>query len=72
MTDVATIMSSCNWAVGTFCCASFAMYEYCQRKRALEKQGMKRAVEVMERKQTEKKAQAAAARLARERSKEQS
>ena len=46
------------------------MYEYCQRKRLLEMQGMKRAVEVMERKQTEKQIQAEAAKAARRRAKE--
>ena len=30
------------------------MYEYCQRRRVLEQQGMKRAVEVIERKKAEK------------------
>ena len=40
------------------------MYEYCQRKRLLELHGMKRAVEVMDRKQNEKKAKAEAARAA--------
>ena len=33
------------------------MHEYCQRKRMLEMQGMKRAVEVIERKKLEKKLQ---------------
>ncbi|KAG8529219.1 uncharacterized protein KY384_005854 [Bacidia gigantensis] len=62
--DLASVMTSCNWAVGTFCFGSFLMHEYCQRKRALEKGGMKRAVEVMEKKQTEKRVQSAAARAA--------
>ena len=48
------------------------MYEYCQRKRLLELQGMKRAVEVMERKQTEKQMKAEAARAARRKTKEES
>ena len=66
----ASVMRSCNWAVGTFCFGSFLMYEYCQRKRLLELQGMKRAVEVMERKQTEKQIQAEQARAARRKGKE--
>ncbi|KAL9130914.1 MAG: hypothetical protein Q9217_001017 [Psora testacea] len=61
----ATVLSTCNWAVGTFCFGSFLMYEYCQRKRYLELQGMKRAVEVMDRKQTEKQRQIDTARIAR-------
>lgn len=48
------------------------MYEYCQRKRLLEMQGMKRAVEVMGRKQTEKQMKAEAARVARRKAKEES
>lgn len=31
------------------------MHEYCQQKRLLEKQGMKRAVEVLERKKAERR-----------------
>ncbi|KAI9829580.1 MAG: hypothetical protein M1819_006085 [Sarea resinae] len=43
-----------NWAVGSFCIASFATYEYCQIKRRLEMEGMKRAVEIIDRKKAEK------------------
>ena len=50
----ATVWSSCNWAVGSFVFGSFLMYEFCQRRRVLEQQGMKRAVEVIERKKAEK------------------
>ena len=48
------------------------MYEFCQRKRLLERQGMKRAFEVVERKHTEKKAKAEAARAAARNAKEAS
>ena len=65
----ATVLSASNWAVGTFCFGSFLMYEYCQRKRYLEMEGMKRAVEVMDRKQLEKQRQADAARVARRKAK---
>ena len=34
------------------------MHEYCQRKRFLEMQGMKRVVEVIDRKKTEKQLKA--------------
>ena len=67
----ATILSACNWTVGTFCFGSFLMYEYCQRKRYLEMQGMKRAVEVMDRKQTEKQLQVEASKAARRKAKEE-
>ena len=47
------------------------MYEYCQRRRLLEMQGMKRAVEVIDRKQAEKKKKADEAREARKKAKEE-
>lgn len=55
LTMSASVLKSCNWAAGSFCIGSIAMYEYCQRRRMLEKQGMKRAVEVIGRKRAEKK-----------------
>ena len=54
LTDPATIRSSCNWAVGSFIFGSILMHEYCQRRRSMEKQGMKRAVEVLERHKADK------------------
>lgn len=47
------------------------MYEYCQRRRLLEMQGMKRAVEVIDRKQAEKRKKAEEARAARRKAKEE-
>ena len=47
------------------------MYEYCQRKRKLEMQGMKRAVEVIDRKQAEKQKKAEEAKAARREAKEE-
>ena len=41
------------------------MYEFCQRQRTLEREGVKRAVEVVERKRAEKKAAAMEARDAK-------
>ncbi|KAG5297339.1 DUF3767 superfamily domain-containing protein [Histoplasma ohiense] len=38
---------ACNWAVGTFTVTSIAMYEFCQRRRVQERDGMKEAVELM-------------------------
>jgi cytochrome c oxidase assembly protein subunit 20 len=43
-----------NWAVGTFCISSFIVYEICQYKRMVEKEGMKRAVEIIDRKKIER------------------
>lgn len=54
LTDVAPVLKSCSWAVGTFCFGSFVMHEFCQRKRQLEMQGLKKAVEVIDRKKAEK------------------
>ena len=51
------------------------MYEFCQRRRQLEQKGMKRAVEVLERKKAEKQQKVekkvAEAKAARARAKEQ-
>lgn len=48
------------------------MYEYCQRRRQLEMQGMKRAVEVIDRKQAEKQKKAEEARAEQRMAKEKS
>lgn len=63
--------SACNWAVGSFVFGSFMMYEFCQRRRQLEKQGIKRAVEVIDRKQAEKPKKAEESRAARRKAKEE-
>lgn len=47
------------------------MYEFCQRKRQLEMQGMKRAAEIVDRKKIEKEKKAEAARAARRKAKEE-
>lgn len=44
-------MASCNWASGMFVGVSVIMYNYCQRRRQLEKDGIRRAVEVLDKKQ---------------------
>ncbi|KAI0116134.1 cytochrome oxidase biogenesis protein, Cox20 subunit [Hypoxylon sp. NC0597] len=63
----ARVPTAANWAFGAFFIGSIIQWEYCRAKRANEKAAMARAVEVMDRKQAEKKAQAAeAARLKRE------
>ncbi|KAI9724975.1 MAG: hypothetical protein M1812_000251 [Candelaria pacifica] len=43
-----------NWAVGGFCISAFTMYEYCHYQRRREKDGMKRAVELLDRKKIER------------------
>ncbi|KAL4879668.1 hypothetical protein BJY04DRAFT_193350 [Aspergillus karnatakaensis] len=72
-----SIWSACNWAVGIFAITSLASYEFCQRRRIQELDGMKQAVELMKelkvKKQREKEQQAAeAARLAEEEKKRKS
>lgn len=46
------------------------MHEYCQRKRHLERQGLKRAVEVIDQKRTERERRLDEARAARRKAKE--
>lgn len=57
---VASVWTTCNWAVGSFAFGSLLMFEYCQRRRLSEKQGIKMAMDVIERKRQEKKKQRAA------------
>lgn len=61
-TRTAPILKACSWAVGTFVFGSFFMHEYCQRKRLLEIQGLKMAVEVIDQKRTERLEQMRAAK----------
>ncbi|EEQ85730.1 hypothetical protein RJZ56_004051 [Blastomyces dermatitidis] len=67
---------ACNWAVGTFAVASIGMYEFCQRRRVQERDGIKEAVELMrdlkikklkERERAKAEAEAAAAEEERRR-----
>lgn len=54
----ARIGKATNWAFGSFLLGSIAQWEYCQYQVRQEKAGMARVIEVMDRKQAEKKAQA--------------
>ncbi|KAF2768592.1 hypothetical protein EJ03DRAFT_343917 [Teratosphaeria nubilosa] len=54
-----TISSACNWAVVSFMGISVASYQYCLYKRQAEKEGMMRAVEILNAKEMEKKAREA-------------
>jgi len=62
----APVWTACSWAVGTFCFGSFAMYQYCNFQRVAEKEGMKRAMEIMDRKQIDRKQKEARMERARE------
>ncbi|KAI1469299.1 uncharacterized protein F4812DRAFT_324873 [Daldinia caldariorum] len=61
-----TIPKSTNWAFGAFFIGSIIQWEYCRTQRANERMAVARIVEVMDKKQAEKKAQAEAARLKQE------
>jgi cytochrome c oxidase assembly protein subunit 20 len=65
--DAANAPKAANWAFGAFLLGSVIQWEYCQVQRRKERAAMARVVEVIDRKQAEKKAQAEeAARLRRE------
>lgn len=51
-----SIITACNWASGSFVGISFVAYQYCQRRRALEKDGIRRAVKVLDAKEAMKTA----------------
>ena len=69
--DVATMWRSMSYAVGTFCLSSAGMYEFCQRRRALERKGMERATEIIERKKIEKERMRESVRAERRRRREE-
>ncbi|KAK5125282.1 hypothetical protein LTR85_000958 [Meristemomyces frigidus] len=67
----AAVWTSCTWAVGSFCLGAPAMYQYCLYQRQAEKEGMMRAVEILNKKDVEKKArEARKEKLRQERRKE--
>lgn len=72
LTDTVSIFNACSWAVGTFCFGSAAMHEFCQRRRKLEREGMQRVVEVIDRKKTDRQKRAEDARAAKRQAKEES
>jgi len=59
-------MSICNYAVSGFVGASIVAYQYCQYKRQQEKDGMNRVMEVMNKKDMEKRARDARRERAKE------
>ena len=58
-------------AIGTFCLSSAGMYEFCQRRRTLERQGMIRAAEIIDRKKVEKEREKEKMRAERRRRREE-
>lgn len=68
---IASIPKASNWAVGTFMVVSFGAHEFCQRRRALERQGMERATEIIDRKKMEKARKAEEARAVRRKAREE-
>ncbi|KAF2086250.1 hypothetical protein K490DRAFT_66798 [Saccharata proteae CBS 121410] len=65
------IPKACNWGVTMFCFSAAGTYEFLKRKLALEKEGMGRAVEIMDRKREEKRKQKEAMIAARRKAKEE-
>jgi cytochrome c oxidase assembly protein subunit 20 len=55
----APVFKACSWAVGTFCFTSIASYEYCLYRRRTERRNLKRVVEVLDQKRTEKETEQA-------------
>ncbi|KAL8662569.1 MAG: hypothetical protein Q9202_004621 [Teloschistes flavicans] len=68
------VFVACSWAVATFSFTSFGMYEYCQRKRKIEKSNVKKMQEALEESKKKKMAEQVKnreeARKARERARE--
>ncbi|KAK4556443.1 hypothetical protein LTR86_006587 [Recurvomyces mirabilis] len=62
----AAVWTSCSWAVGSFCFSAPLMYQYCHYRRTAEKEGMMRAVEILNKKEVERKAREARKEKVRE------
>lgn len=62
----APISKACNLAVGSFCVGAGVNYQVCMYRRQREKEGMQRAVEILNRKEMEKKAREGQRERARE------
>ncbi|KAK5114273.1 hypothetical protein LTR62_002524 [Meristemomyces frigidus] len=52
----AAVWTSCSTAVAAFCLSAPAMYQFCHYKRQAEKEGMMRAVEILNKKEVDRKA----------------
>lgn len=55
-TIVASVFTACTWFVTGTCVVSGIMFQYCQYQRNAERDGMMRAVEILNKKEMEKKA----------------
>lgn len=55
-----SVLKGVNWASGSFLLVSFGMYQICQRRRRSEKEGIRKAVKVLDEKQKIKDAEDAA------------
>ncbi|KAI1398953.1 hypothetical protein F4819DRAFT_436959 [Hypoxylon fuscum] len=62
----ARIPKAANWAFGSFFLGSIIQWEYCRAQRNKERAAVARMVEIIDRKQAEKKAEAEAARFRKE------
>lgn len=67
----APIFTACSWAVGAFAFGSFAMHEYCQQKRRLEKAGIQRINAALDEKKIELEKKQEEKRKARRKAKEE-
>ncbi|KAI4189510.1 MAG: hypothetical protein L6R41_001418 [Letrouitia leprolyta] len=65
------IFTACSWAVGAFAFGSFAMHEYCQQKRRLEKAGIQRINAALDEKKIELEKKREEKRKARRKAKEE-
>ncbi|KAL8936997.1 MAG: hypothetical protein Q9211_003914 [Gyalolechia sp. 1 TL-2023] len=65
------IFTACSWAVGAFAFGSFAMHEYCQQKRRLEKAGIQRINAALDEKKIALEKQREEKRKARRKAKEE-
>ncbi|KAK6443722.1 hypothetical protein LTR95_000549 [Oleoguttula sp. CCFEE 5521] len=62
----AKVWTACSWAVASWMGASTLMHQYCKYQRQTEKEGMMRAMEILDKKGMEKKAREARKEKARE------
>ncbi|KAL8927135.1 MAG: hypothetical protein Q9208_002519 [Pyrenodesmia sp. 3 TL-2023] len=67
----APVFTACSWAVGAFVFGSFAMHEYCQQKRRMEKAGIQRINAALDEKKVELERKREEARKARRKAKEE-
>lgn len=63
---IGPVLTSSNWAVGTWCAVSMVSYQVCQYYRSKEKAGIRQAQDLMEKKRASIEAKKEARRRARE------